>query len=316
MAWHGMTSKSFSAFSITPPPYSLYFPHGPRADSRLGPAWGKTGEQKLEMPPPALPPKGQFSVVLSGAIPPFGPSPFFGGWSGRGGSQPGAAPFQRPLPTASAHSRAAWRPIAHRPNLQSGVISELWHSKLSSIEKDIRQYAESCAMLYSLNCCPRALAALVARITSHHGRLFGGLPDRYTGACKDLDGMRIHGSCSRQSPRQSPRAQPMTLDRIMPRRWHSIIQSIHLAINPHTPGGSVILVLICPSTRLTTGCYCTSRRERFELDAGVDTAASDLSGRNVDGPNTCPANSPRRFRILETLKLQTFNSVFSTIHRG
>ncbi|KAL6813793.1 hypothetical protein J3E69DRAFT_347859 [Trichoderma sp. SZMC 28015] len=63
---------------------------------------------------------------------------------------------------------------------------------------------------------------------------------------------------------------------------------------------------ICPSTRLTTGCYCTSRRERFELDAGVDTAASDLSGRNVDGPNTCPANSPRRFRILETLKLQTF----------
>ncbi|KAL6820550.1 hypothetical protein V8C40DRAFT_56804 [Trichoderma camerunense] len=65
---------------------------------------------------------------------------------------------------------------------------------------------------------------------------------------------------------------------------------------------------ICPSTRLTTGCYCTSRRERFELDAGVDTAASDLSGRNVDGPNTCPANSPRRFTILETLKLQTFNS--------
>ncbi|PTB55560.1 hypothetical protein M431DRAFT_403757 [Trichoderma harzianum CBS 226.95] len=110
MAWHGMTSKSFSAFSITPPPYSLYFPHGPRADSRLGPAWGKTGEQKLEMPPPALPPKGQFSVVLSGAIPPFGPSPFFGGWSGRGGSQPGAAPFQRPLPTASAHSSHS-RPV-------------------------------------------------------------------------------------------------------------------------------------------------------------------------------------------------------------
>ncbi|KAL7905573.1 hypothetical protein GGI35DRAFT_127871 [Trichoderma velutinum] len=73
---------------------------------------------------------------------------------------------------------------------------------------------------------------------------------------------------------------------------------------------------ICPSTRLTTGCYCTSRRERFELDAGVDTAASDLSGRNVDGPNTCPANLPRRFTILKTLKLQTFESCLGIITAG
>lgn len=30
-------------------------------------------------------------------------------------------------------------------------------------------------------------------------------------------------------------------------------------------------------------------RERFELDAGVEIAASDLLGRNRDGPNTSPA---------------------------
>lgn len=31
-------------------------------------------------------------------------------------------------------------------------------------------------------------------------------------------------------------------------------------------------------------------RERFELDAGLEIAASDVFGRNRDGPNTCPAN--------------------------
>lgn len=39
-------------------------------------------------------------------------------------------------------------------------------------------------------------------------------------------------------------------------------------------------------------------RERFELDAGVEIAASDLFGRNRDGPNTSPASSPNRFTRL------------------
>lgn len=39
-------------------------------------------------------------------------------------------------------------------------------------------------------------------------------------------------------------------------------------------------------------------RGRFELDAGVEIAASDLFGRNRDGPNTSPANLPTRFTRL------------------
>lgn len=82
-----------------------------------------------------------------------------------------------------------------------------------------------------------------------------------TGACKDLDGMRIHGSCSRQSPRQSPRAQPMTLDRIMPRRCACELpdnnellvarRALHQSINPSSNQSS------------HTGWECDSRARTY-----------------------------------------------------
>lgn len=62
-------------------PCALYFPHGRRADSCVGPAWGKSGSKSWRGHRRCLP-KGQFSVVLSGAIILPWMDPPVGGWRG------------------------------------------------------------------------------------------------------------------------------------------------------------------------------------------------------------------------------------------
>ncbi|UKZ49699.1 hypothetical protein TrVGV298_003947 [Trichoderma virens] len=170
-AWHDLWPKSFSAFSITPPPYSLYFPHGPRADSRIGPAWGKTGTKAGDATAGAASQRAifgrtqrRYSTFWALSI-----LPIEGGWSGRrGSSQPGAAPFQRPPPTARTHSRHSRHSRPSSPN--SGAAS----SRALSIARGTHGNTRSHAPLHGRYSVLVLLFALVARITLHHGRLLGG----------------------------------------------------------------------------------------------------------------------------------------------
>ncbi|KAL7932557.1 hypothetical protein V8C35DRAFT_307413 [Trichoderma chlorosporum] len=95
-----MTSKSLSAFPTSPPPYSLYFPHGPRADSRVGPAWGKTGGKSWRCHRRRCLPKGNFRSYSAALFHLFDPLQF---WCRRGRGSLSAR--SNALPAPSSHCR-------------------------------------------------------------------------------------------------------------------------------------------------------------------------------------------------------------------
>jgi hypothetical protein len=191
-------------------PFALYFPHGRCADSRVGPNVGEVGVKSWRCHRRRSLPKGQFSVVLSGAIIlPWGPfcvwmEPFLGGWRGvfgRGGAP--AARVQRPLfshrrrrsqrPDKLVIDRARGGLAANWPTSKSGILNHLRTAAADSLQlKDatnrrrkhftairgvMRPASQSVlrgVIVSCEHCSFRWL--LLARITSHHGRLFGGLP--------------------------------------------------------------------------------------------------------------------------------------------
>lgn len=156
----------------------------------------------------------------------------------------------------------------------------------------------------------------LARIASHHGRLLGGLPDSLVLALF-LANAHCHASIVhiRSSPSKvrSDHAWPRRSTPLCADRAHPC--SRPCASSHSSPIDSAFLhaTVECDSLAdgrrqdLPTGeaengmllhLATMAPRERFEWDAGVAIAASDLFGRNRDGPNTSPATLSNRFTIL------------------
>ncbi|KAL6815878.1 hypothetical protein GGI42DRAFT_118497 [Trichoderma sp. SZMC 28013] len=122
-------------------------------------------------------------------------------------------------------------------------------------------YSNAVLVLWLFSGCPHRIASR-APLRRFAGSLVLVLVlGPSTGACKDLDGMHIHGLCSRQSPRRQ-RAQPMTLPSI-----GSCLAVAHAKI-PRLPDNDELLVArralhqsINPSLNQSshTGWECVSR---------------------------------------------------------